>query len=259
MEVYTGILVFVFGIILGSFLNVCILRLPEEKTIVNGNSACPSCGVRLTAIDLVPVFSYIFLRGKCRRCKSTISPQYIIIELLTGILFFFLYLKFGFTPPLPVLAALIAALIVIALIDWRYMMIPDGLIITILTIGVIETVITAITGLFGSWLQYVIGFLAGGLPLLLIALFCYYILKKEALGAGDIKLMAAAGLVIGWKLIITAYIIGIVFGALFGILLLVTKIKKREDAIPFGPFLSFGILASVFFGNEIINWYLGMM
>lgn len=259
MELYYGVCVFLFGMVIGSFLNVCILRLPEQKSIIVGPSSCSACGTQLTARDLVPVFSFIFLRGKCRHCGKRISAQYPLVELLTAVLFLLVYLKFGISWRLPVFAALLSILVVAALIDWRHMEIPNGLIIAILVLGVIQLAASIFTGLFGSWTSYVIGLFAGGLPLLLIALLCRLILKKEAFGGGDVKLMAVAGLVIGWKLVITSYVIGIITGAIFGVILLATGKKKRGDEIPFGPFLSLGIAASVFFGNELINWYLGLI
>lgn len=266
MEIYAGITVFVFGIIIGSFLNVCIFRMPDNRSIVRGPSSCPGCGARLKVLDLVPVFSYIFLRGKCRYCGKKISAQYPVVEAVTGTLFLLLYIKFlyispGFVWSLPVYAAIICVLIVLTAIDLRHMIIPNGLVIAILVIGAIQLSASLLdASLFeNSWLDYVIGFFAGGLPLLLIALFCSYVLKKEAFGGGDIKFMAAAGLVIGWKFVITSYIIGIIVGAVFSVILLSTGKKKRGDEIPFGPFLSLGIAASVFFGNELIRWYMGLI
>jgi leader peptidase (prepilin peptidase)/N-methyltransferase len=259
MELFFGICVFLFGMIIGSFLNVCILRLPESRSIITGPSSCPACGTQLTARDLVPVFSYIFLRGKCRHCGKRISAQYPLVELMAGVLFLLLYVKFGLAWQLPVNAALVSILIVVALIDWRHMEIPNGLVIALLVLGAVQLAATIFTGVFGNWTSYVIGMFAGGLPLLLIALICQLMLKKEAFGGGDVKLMAAAGLVIGWKLVITSYAIGIISGAVFGVILLLTGSKKREDAMPFGPFLALGITASVFFGNDLINWYLGLI
>jgi leader peptidase (prepilin peptidase) / N-methyltransferase len=259
MEIFTGVFIFVFGLIIGSFLNVCILRIPGERSIVVGSSSCMDCGARLTVIDLVPLFSYLFLRGKCRHCGKKISPIYPVVESLTGVLFLLLYLWYGLDYRIIVFAALIAILIVISFIDFRHMIIPDGLVIAVLIIGLIQLGITVFTGVFGNWLDYVIGFFAGGVPLFLIALFCTYLLKKEAFGGGDVKLMAAAGLVIGWKLTITSYLIGIILGAFVGVILLATGKKKRGDQIPFGPFLSIGIAASVFFGEALINWYLGLL
>ena len=259
MEIFIAVLIFVIGIVIGSFLNVVIYRVPKEESIASSPSACQSCGHRLTAIDMIPIFSFVFLGGKCRHCKAKISPQYPIVEALTGALFLLLYLKFGLSYWLLVYAALAALLVAISFIDFKHMIIPNGLVIAMLVVGAAVLAATIFTGYFGWWLDYVIGFFAGGLPLLLIGMFTMYVLKKEAIGGGDIKLMAAAGLVIGWKLVIPAYLIGIVLGAIVSVILLATKIKKRGDEIPFGPYLCVGIMASVFFGNELIDWYLGLM
>ena len=259
MNIMIGIIVFILGIVIGSFLNVCIYRMPAGKSIAYGPSSCQSCGKSLSPVDLVPVFSWLFLGGKCRYCKARVSAQYPAIELLTGVLFLLLYLKLGISWCLLIYAALTALLIVISMIDLKHMMIPDGLIIAGLVVGAAKLIATIPTGYFGSWIDYVIGFFAGGLPLLLIAAFCAYVLKKEAIGGGDIKLMAMAGLITGWKLIAVAYLIGIVAGALISIILMATKIKKHGDEIPFGPFLSLGIIISIFFGTELIGWYMGLL
>jgi leader peptidase (prepilin peptidase)/N-methyltransferase len=254
------VFIFLFGIIIGSFLNVCIYRIPKGESLSAKGSACPSCGAKLTILDLAPVLSYIAIGGKCRHCKAKISMQYPIIETITGIIFLLLYLKYGLEWMTLVYAALAALLIVITLIDYRHMIIPNGLIIAGLIIGAAQLATSIFTnGIFDSWLVYTIGFFAGGLPLFLIAAFSTYVLKKEAIGGGDIKLMAFAGLILGWKLIIPAYFIGIVAGALISIYLLVSGRKKRGDEIPFGPFLCFGIAVSLFFGKEIINWYMGLL
>lgn len=188
-----------------------------------------------------------------------ISAQYPLIEALNGALWVLLYLRFGLIWPLPVYMALISLLIVISAIDIKHMEIPDGLIIAGLVLGAAQLAASVFTPYFDVWYSYLIGFAAGGLPLLLIALFCMYVLKKDAMGGGDIKLMAFVGLVVGWKLIVMAYIIGIVSGALAGVTLMALGKRKRSDAIPFGPFLSFGVVMSVFFGYAIINWYLGFL
>ncbi len=259
MEWIAGLFVFLAGITIGSFLNVCVYRLPLGLSIAKGFSACPQCAARLTAVDLVPIISYTVLRGKCRHCGCRISIEYPIVEGITGALFVLLYLKFHLSYDLLIYAALVSLLIVIALIDFKHMMIPNGLIIAGLILGAGKLAASVFTNIFGSWTLYAIGFVAGGLPLLLIALICAWVLKKEALGGGDIKLMAFAGLVIGWKLIIPAYLIGVVSGAITGIVLMASGKKKRGDEIPFGPFLCFGVMISVFFGNELIAWYLGLI
>jgi leader peptidase (prepilin peptidase)/N-methyltransferase len=264
-----GIIVFLTGITIGSFLNVCVYRLPLERSIAKGFSACPQCNARLTAVDLVPVVSYIALHGKCRHCGGRISPEYPVVESATGVLFVLLYMRFvhvsgavisGNLYDFLIYAALVSLLIVIALIDFKHMIIPNGLVIAGLVLGGVKLALSVFfPDIFGGWPLYAIGFAAGGLPLLLIALFCLWVLKKEALGGGDIKLMAFAGLVIGWKLIIPAYLIGVVTGAVAGIILMAVGKKKRGDEIPFGPFLCFGVLVSVFVGYDLIGWYMGLI
>ena len=259
MDWIIGVFIFLTGITIGSFLNVCVYRVPLGISIAKGFSACPSCSARLTAVDLVPIFSYAVLRGKCRHCGVRISPMYPLAETATGVLFLLLYFRFGLGCDLLIYAALVSLLIVIALIDFKHMIIPNGLVVAGLVLGAGKLALSIFTDLFGSWTLYAIGFAAGALPLLLIALFCAWVLKKEAIGGGDIKLMAFAGLVIGWQLVIPAYLIGIIIGALAGVLLMATGKKKRGDEIPFGPFLCLGILVSVFFGYDIIRWYLGLL
>jgi leader peptidase (prepilin peptidase)/N-methyltransferase len=259
MEWFIGIFVFMIGIVIGSFLNVCIYRVPLGVSIAKGRSACPQCGATLTAPDLVPVLSYLALRGKCRHCGARISPIYPVVEGATGVLFLLLYLKTGLSWDLPVYAALVSLLIAIAFVDYKHMIIPNGFVIAGLIIGIIKLAVSIFTDAFGSWTLYAIGFAAGALPLLLVMLFCALILKKEAVGGGDIKLMAFAGLILGWQLVIPAYLIGIITGAVAGLVLMAAGKKQRGDEIPFGPFLCFGILVSVFFGNELILWYLGLL
>ncbi len=259
METITGVMIFILGIVIGSFLNVCIYRLPLSRSIVTGASACPSCGARLTPLDLIPVLSYLFLLGKCRRCKARISPAYPAVELLTGALYLLLYLRFGLVWVLPVYAALSSLLIVISAIDIKSMEIPNGLIIAGLIVGTAQLIASVFTDVFEPWHSYVIGFFAGGVPLLLIALIAAVLLKKEAMGGGDIKLMAFCGLIIGWRLTIPAYIMGIFAGAFISIILMAAGRKKRGDEIAFGPFLSLGVVLSVFFGDALINWYVGLL
>lgn len=260
MQWIVGLLIFFAGICIGSFLNVCICRVPKGLSIAKGFSACPQCGARLTGTDLVPIISFVVLRGKCRHCGCAISPIYPLVESITGALFLLLYGKFGLSFNLIIYAALVSLLITITMIDIKYMMIPNGLIIAGLVVGGIKLIAAIFTNAFdGGWPLYAIGLFAGALPLLLIALFYAWVLKKEAIGGGDIKLMAFAGLIVGWKLIIPAYLIGVVTGALAGIALMAAGKKKRGDEIPFGPSLCFGILISVFFGNELIAWYLGLI
>lgn len=259
MDIAAGAIVFIFGAMIGSFLNVCILRLPEGRSIVTGGSACPACAARLKPAELVPIVSYLALRGRCRHCGARISPQYITVETLTGALFTLLYVKLGPVWQLPVYMALFALLIAVSAIDLKTMEIPNGLVIAGFIVGGAQLAAAVFTDVFGSWLELAIGLLAGGVPLLLIALIAAAVLKRDAMGGGDIKLMAFCGLVIGWRLVIPAYLIGIAAGALGGVILMAAGKKKRGDEIPFGPFLALGVVVSVFFGTALIDWYVGLI
>lgn len=259
MDVAIKALIFIFGTVIGSFLNVCIYRLPQRLSIVTGRSFCPSCGVRLSALDMVPVLSYAVLRGKCRRCKARISLIYPVVEVFTGVVYLLLYLRFGLVWRVLVYMALAALLIIISAIDIKTTEIPNGLIIAGLIVGTLQITATGITGIFGNWLVYAVGLIAGALPLLLIALIASLILKRNAMGGGDIKLMAFCGFIIGWRLVILAHLIGIISGAVISVGLMAVGRKKRGDEIPFGPFLSLGVMTSVFFGDALIDWYLGLI
>ncbi len=246
-----GVFFGIAGLIIGSFLNVCIYRIPLKKSIVYPHSACAECGHKLGLLDLFPVISYIFLRGRCRYCGKKISAVYPLVELLTAAMFILLYIKFGLSWPLIVFLAVVSLLVITSFIDIRHKEIPDGLVIALLVIGAIYTVYD-----FKNWLEHIIGFFAGGLPLLLIAFFSEYALKKEGMGGGDIKLMAALGLIIGWKLIMLSLTAGIIIGAIAGLILIAAMRADKKANIPFGPFLAIGFFISVMAGNEIINWYI---
>jgi len=257
--------VFIIGAVIGSFLNVLIYRLPRKLDFVKGFSHCPGCEHRLFPKDLVPIFSYLALGRKCRYCKEPISPRYMIVEIITGLL---AALSFtAFFPPAAFLAhslapgatiityaanallyfAVLACLITIAYIDRDTMEIPDSLSIAIAVCGVIAIFIGPEIGLK----SHLIGLAAAAVPLFLIAFFI-----EGAFGFGDVKLMAAAGLFLGWQNCLVALFIGVVIGGVYGIILLITKKKGRKDHFAFGPSLCVGIAAAMFFGSDIIGWYL---
>jgi len=259
------ILVFAIGAVIGSFLNVLIYRLPRNLDFVKGFSHCPECGHRLYPKDLVPIFSYLALRRKCRYCEAPISPRYMIVELIAGLLAALSWT--AFFPPSAFLShtlapdasmtlfaanavlyfAILACLVAIAYIDRDTMEIPDSLSIAIAVCGVIAIFIGPEIGLK----SHLIGIVAAAGPLFLLALFI-----EGAFGFGDVKLMAAAGLFLGWQNCLVALFIGVVIGGVYGIILLATKKKGRKDHFAFGPSLCAGIGAAMFFGGDIINWYL---
>lgn len=261
------ICVFVFGVIFGSFLNVCILRIPLKETIVSERSHCMKCGHVLAWYDLFPLFSYLFLRGRCRYCKEKISPQYPIVEFLNGVFAVLCFMFAGFWPHLIVFildlglfahtfgvmvmsAALCSALIVISVIDWRTFEIPLGANIFILVLGIIRLVWTILAyGTESNWLEYVIGFFVVSLPLAII----YYASKGKAIGGGDVKLMAAAGLFLGWKLTLVALIAGCLYGSVIHIIRM--KVSGQGKQLAMGPYLSAGIITALWVGKYIVEWY----
>jgi len=240
------VFVLILGIVIGSFLNVCIFRIPEEISIARGFSFCPNCKNRIQPYDLIPVISYLFLRGSCRYCKKHISIQYPLVELLTGLLFVLVFYQFGLTPLGGLVAILVSVLIIITFIDLKHQIIPDELVIIIFVCGIISIFLSDKS----PW-EHIIGFFTVSVILLVIAF-----LSKGGMGGGDIKLMAAAGLFLGWKLILLSLLIASVAGSMVSIILLVSKKVDRKSMVPFGPFLSIGILTSALYGDYIIWWYL---
>ncbi len=266
------VFVFIFGICIGSFLNVCILRIPLKETIVTERSHCMKCGHSLAWYDLFPLFSYLFLRGKCRYCKTKISRQYPIIEFINGLFAVLCFMLADFWPHkiidtlesndigiflfnvlvLVLSCILCSVLIVISVIDWRTFEIPVGTNIVILIIGIIRLVGELIVyGSDANWLEYVIGFFVVSLPLAVI----YYASKGRAIGGGDVKLMAVAGLFLGWKLALVALIAGCLYGSVIHIIRM--KVSGEGKQLAMGPYLSAGIVTALWFGKYIVDWYSG--
>jgi leader peptidase (prepilin peptidase)/N-methyltransferase len=238
--------------------------VPKKLSVVTPPSACPSCGGKLTVLDLFPVLSWVFLRGKCRACKEKISPRYPLIELLCGLLFVAMaYCSvYNESPTLSAVPLMIFAfvLLAIAFIDADTMEIPDGLVIT----GAAAGVIFVAAGFFfpeifpfaRSWQDALLGVAAGAVPLLFFDRLCILILKKDGFGYGDVKLMAMAGLFLGWQMTLFAFLFAIFSATPIAVYLLASgKAKKSGSYIAFGPFLCMGILAAFFFGEFLLDAY----
>lgn len=242
------IIILLYGIVIGSFVNVCIYRIPLKEDIVKERSHCMSCGHILQWYELIPLVSYVVQKGKCRECGTKLSVQYPLIEGLNGVLYVVVAVINGLNVDSLLYCLLISALITLSVIDWRTYEIPIGINIFILTLGLIMTVLH-----YGDWLNHVIGFLA-------VSVFIYIIIlatKGRGMGGGDMKLMAAAGLMLGWKEIILAFILGCILGSVIHVIRM--KVSKAERTLAFGPYLSLGILITVLFGQPILSWYLGML
>ena len=242
--------IFIVGLVVGSFLNVCIYRLPKEKSILYPPSHCYSCKQRLRPWDLIPVFNWLFLRGKCRYCATPISGRYAIIEVFTGVLFMASLYIIGLSIELIKALILTSFLIVITFIDIDHQLILDKVLIWMAGAGVaINLFIGPPTP--GMW-QMLLAAAVGGGVLLLIA-----VLTRGGMGGGDIKFMAVLGLWLGWPYIVITMLMSFIIGGVVGLVLLLLKRKGRKDFIPFGPFIAAAAYITFLYGTDILMWYFG--
>lgn len=260
---YIATLVFIFGTLIGSFLNVLIYRLPIGLDFVKTNSMCTSCKHRLHWYDLFPLFSWLFLGGKCRYCKAKISAQYPIVEALNAILYVLIYLFLcggngidGLNLKLVGYMVVASCLVVTAWIDFKYQIIPDSMWISIFVGGIFIVIDAVINGEFSK--EYIISKLIGLFTISGLFLIVGLLSGGRAMGGGDVKLMAAAGFVLGWKAVIVSLFLGAFSGVLFAIGRKIILKKEMRGVIPFGPFLAIGIMLAVFVGEKIFNMYLDM-
>lgn len=245
---------FVFGLVVGSFLNVCICRLPREESVVSPPSHCPHCSYLIKWYDNIPLFSYLLLRGKCRGCGVHISLQYPLVELLNGILALLLFLRFGLTPAFLVFFLFCSALVVITFIDIEHQIIPDEISLGGIVIGFVLSFVLKEPG----WLDSLIGILLGGGSLLLVAYGYQFLTGKEGMGGGDIKLLAMMGAFLGWKSVPFILFASSMVGSIIGISIMLLQKKDSKLAIPFGPYLAFGAVLYIFYGQPLIQWYLNV-
>jgi leader peptidase (prepilin peptidase)/N-methyltransferase len=253
--------VFIFGAVIGSFLNVCIYRIPREESIVKPASRCTSCGTPIRFYDNIPILSYIMLLGKCRYCKTKLSVRYPLIEFLNAILYVIVVKVFGPASPWIIAAyfVFVSSLIVIFFIDLDHQIIPNGITLP----GIPIAVVLGATILPDPFARYdllgfkasIIGFLAGGGFFYSVAFLGKVMLKKDAMGGGDIKMMAMVGGLLGWKAVILTTFLGSLLGSVIGVTLILLKGKERGSKIPFGPYLALGALISLLWGQEIFMWY----
>ena len=249
------IIAFIFGTCIGSFLNVCIYRLPASKSIVHPRSMCPECENMIRSYDNIPILSYLLLKGKCRHCDAVISFRYPLIEIITGAFSLCIFLKFGFTLEGLIYFSFISSMIVITLIDIDHRIIPD--VISIPGIPVFFAASFALDAV--TYIDSLIGILAGGGSLLLVAFLYNLITKKDGMGGGDIKLLAMIGALVGWKGVLFTIFVSSAVGTVSGIIIMVLTKKNMKLAIPFGPFLAIGAVLYIFYGSRLIHWYLNLL
>ena len=239
------------GALIGSFLNVCIHRLPRCESIVWPGSHCPSCGTSIEYYDNIPLFSYLWLLGRCRTCRNSISMRYPVVEAANAAGYVMILATFGLTWTTVLYSALLSALLVVTGTDLSHRIIPNVVTVPGIVIGLLGAATVLPVGLVNALLGMGIG---GGI-LWALAWASPYLFGKEGMGGGDIKLLAMIGAFLGWKPALLTIMVGSLSGSLIGLSLIGLGLMKRDEYIPFGPFLVFGALVSMFFAQPLLEWY----
>lgn len=259
-DILTYFVVFILGLIFGSFFNVCIYRIPRNESIVFQRSHCVRCGYNLKPSDMLPVFSFLIHKGKCRYCNEKISFIYPIVELITAFTFIILFFKFGFSIQCIAFLFLISVLIIVFFIDLKWYIIPDGLVITAIIGGVLVFLYNIFYDfpifLDRVWWDPLVGSLVGSGFLLIVAIIGNVVYKTEdAIGMGDVKIFFPIGLFLGWKMTIIALVLSIFLAGGVSVILIAARIRDRKGQIPFGPFICVGSVLTLLFGADILNYY----
>jgi leader peptidase (prepilin peptidase)/N-methyltransferase len=243
-----------FGLALGSFMNVCIYRIPHKQSIINPPSTCPYCGWRIRFYDNIPLVSYVLLWGKCRHCRHSIPWHYPAVEAMAGLLSLSLFIRYGLSYQYFLFLLFVATLVTIAFIDLHHKIIPDVLSLPGILVGWAASFVLGHI----SWSDSLIGMIGGGGTLFVIAFGYAHITGKEGMGGGDIKLLAMIGAWMGWRPLPLIVLISSLTGAVAGTAFLFLAGKGLRARIPFGPFLSLGALVYLFFGPELTHWYFSL-
>ena len=271
-----AIFVFLFGLIIGSFLNVCIVRIPSGKSIVLPASACPKCGAFIKAYDNIPVLSYLLLGGKCRKCKNPISLMYPLVELLTALLFLACYKAFGLTAEALKWAVFSGIMIVLVFTDLRERLLPDAVNYTGLALGLALSFFTRPTDGTAQWLanrmfdfpppapvlsfvDAILGAALGSALLWGVSEVYFKLRHREGMGLGDVKMMLMAGAFLGAKRTLLTIFAGSLLGSILGFAFILARRKGSDYELPFGTFLGMAALLVVFFGTPVVNWYQSLL
>ena len=282
---------FLFGLIVGSFLNVCIVRLPSGRSVVKPPSHCPHCKERIRFYDNIPLVSFFILKGRCRSCGEAVSWRYPFVELLNGLLTVLIVHTYGLSLETLVVMLLCSALIVITFIDIDHQIIPDVITLPGMVLGLLIAPILVSSSMFlgvsdlnsflsslahplpfyldrllpdagpfiTGFLNSFIGLLCGGAPLLFIGWLWEKLRNIEAMGGGDVKLMAMVGSFLGWKGALLTIMLGALSGSVIGIALILLRRHQMDRVIPFGPFLALGAVVTLFYGSDLVFWYVGLI
>ena len=267
---YVTVMIFVFGACIGSFLNVCIYRIPLEQSVVSPPSHCFACDARIAWYDNIPLFSYLILRGACRRCNASYSARYFLVELLTGCLFLLVWLRYGgnsegilLDPRIPVYWVVMSGLILGTFVDFDHLIIPDRVTIGGMITGVFFSLLVpslhGVDRLLTSAIYSLVGMAAGFGILLLVAKLGRRIFKQDAMGFGDVKLLGAVGAYMGYKAVFFVILISSFTGAAVGLTLVLVRSKGWQSRIPYGPYLALGAVLWMLCGDLLWDWYIGLL
>jgi len=240
-----------FGLALGSFLNVCIYRIPLQKSIIHPRSSCPNCGQPIRFYDNIPVASYVVLLGRCRHCRHPISPRYPVVEAITGLFSLAVFLKTETTTEYFFFVLFGASLVAIAFIDLQHQIIPDVISIPGIIVGFAFSLFSSSL----SWIDSLTGIVGGGGFLLLVALAFEKVTGRQGMGMGDVKMLAMIGAWMGWRALPFVILLASLSGSMIGGALLLLTRQGVRAKIPFGPFLALGTVVYLFFGNEFVSWF----
>jgi leader peptidase (prepilin peptidase)/N-methyltransferase len=250
--VFEAVYVTLLGLMLGSFMNVCIYRLPRGLSPVRPRSGCPKCGHMIAWYENVPVVSYLVLRGRCRKCRAPISPMYPIVEFITGAVFLAGYLYYGPSALLIVRLAFAWAMIALFVIDYQHQILPNVITVPGIVIGLLANFLAG-----PGWVASIIGAAVGAGSLYAIAEIYYRVRHEEGLGMGDVKMLGMIGAFLGWKLVLLTLVISSFLGSIIGVFVVVSRKESLKYAMPFGTFLAVGALVASVVGDAILDWYLG--
>ncbi len=251
----TMLFAFLFGAMVGSFLNVCIHRLPKEESIVAPRSRCPACQSPIRPWDNIPLLSFVLLRGRCRACGHAISWRYPLVEALTALLFVLTVARFGVTLKSTFLLTFLCGLVVVSFIDLDHQIIPNAITLPGIPLGLIGGLLVREPPL----LDRLIGTLAGAGFLYLMLFYGGVLYGQEAMGEGDLNLIALVGAFLGWKAVVVTILVACLVGSVLGLGLMALKRLGRRQHIPFGPFLSLGAVVGLLWGDRLVSWYFGLL
>ena len=276
MQLYLPLFYALIGMVIGSFLNVCIYRIPRGESVAFPRSRCPHCEHPIRPYDNIPVLSYLLLRGKCRSCGRPISVQYPLVELLSGLAFYYCGAVWEFTSPTYVNSLFLSVIIILVFIDYHHQILPNILTLPGIIAGILLSPLQTTTvyadrlswnacSLFGAenvqgmipWAGSVLGAVIGGGTLFIVAFTYELIRRKQGLGMGDVKMIAMVGAFLGWRLTILTIFAGSFLGSILGVLLILSRKMNFQSKLAFGVFLGIGAVFSLFFGLPLIHWYLG--